>query len=76
MYKEISLTDLAKKLDRCKSTVHEHVQQAIVGGWLRNLEWKPGLPSRLRRKDPLPDGNVSGLPSVDQLRPKMSDKER
>ena len=64
---EISLSSLAKRLDRAKSTVSEQVHQAIEGGWLGNLECQKGLPSRLVRKDPLPDGNVSGLPSVDQL---------
>ncbi len=73
--KEISLTDLAKKLERAKSTVSEQVQQAIDGGWLSNWEWNQGLPYRLRRKDPLPDGNVSGLPSVDQLRLAMNDEQ-
>ena len=65
---EISVTDLAKRLERAKSTVSEHVQQAIDGGWLGNLEWRKGFPFRLRRKDPLPDGNLSGLPSVNELR--------
>ena len=72
---EISLTALAKKLERAKSTVSEQVQQAIEGGWLGNREWKQGLPYRLVRKDALPDGNVSGLPSVEQLRPKMDDEQ-
>lgn len=73
--KEISLTKLAKKLGRAKSTVSEQVQQALDGGWLSNWEWNQGLPYRLRRKDPLPDGSVSGLPSVDQLRLKMDDEQ-
>ena len=73
--KEISLTKLAKKLGRAKSTVSEQVQQALDGGWLGNREWNQGLPYRLRRRDPLPDGNVSGLPSVDQLRLAMEDEQ-
>ena len=72
---EWSLTELAKSVGRAKSTVHEHVQQAIEAGWLGNKEWKEGFPSRLVRKDDLPDANLSGLPSVDQLRRKMNGEQ-
>ena len=72
---EWSLTEVANALGRAKSTVHEHVQQAIEGGWLENDEVHWGYPARLKRGQPLPDGNVAGLPSVDQLRRKMNGEQ-
>lgn len=64
---EISLTDLAKKLGKAKSSVHEQVQKAIRLGYVANRQDVHGYPARLGRKDPLPSSGSAGLPSVEEV---------
>jgi hypothetical protein len=64
--KEISETDLAKRLKLARSTTHWRVRQAIRGGWLGNLETRRSYPARLIRGDPLPK-QQSALPTPEEL---------
>ena len=59
--------DLVARLDLSKATVSYRVGRAVKGGWLVNEEWRKGMPSKLKRGDPLPDG-VTALPTVEQVR--------
>lgn len=66
---EVSLGDLARRLDLSKSTVQYRVEKAIEGGWLRNLNEQAGSgqPFRLVRGEPLPEAPAA-LPTADDLR--------
>ena len=64
---ELSQAKLAKQLKLQNSTVSWRVRRAIKGGWLKNLETKPGHPARLVRGDPPPDA-VTALPPIERVR--------
>jgi hypothetical protein len=62
-----SLTEVARVMDRDKSTASRHVNEAIEAGYIINLEAKLGRPARLVPGDPLPSqGEV--LPTPEALR--------
>ena len=64
---ELSQAKLATQLKLRGSTVSWRVRRAIKGGWLKNLETKPGHPARLARGEPLPDA-ITALPPVERVR--------
>jgi hypothetical protein len=63
---EVTQSDLRKVLKLDKSVVSRRVSAALDAGFLRNLEDRKGLPSRLVLGDPLPE-NVDILPDPDRL---------
>jgi hypothetical protein len=64
---EVSITELAKRLELDKSVISRCVRQARKEGYLINLETGRGKPSRLVIGDPMPDETVI-LPDADLLR--------
>ena len=64
---ELSLTELADRLNIAKSTAHERLEQAYPGKHLINHEWRRGHPARIRRGEPLPPPQ-DVLPSVNAVR--------
>jgi primase/DNA polymerase family protein len=63
---EVSLTALAKTLELSKSTVSWRVGRALSGGWLKNLETRPGRPFRLQHGDPMPEP-ACALPKPEEV---------
>jgi DNA-binding MarR family transcriptional regulator len=63
---EVTEKTLAEKLGLAASTVHYHVRRALAGGWLKNLETRRGVPTRLVRGEALP-ADTSALPTVGEL---------
>jgi hypothetical protein len=64
--KEVSESELARRLGLAKSTISYRVRGAIRGGWLKNLETHKGSSARLVRGDPLPESR-SALPTAENL---------
>lgn len=62
----VSETMLATALGRDKSVVNRHCKQAAAGGYLANLEPKPGVPARWVVDQPMPEDQQL-LPTVKQL---------
>lgn len=68
---DVSISDLAQRLNLAKSTVSWRVKRAIRGGWLENAERRRGHEARVRRANPLPNPTTC-LPTVDQVRDAVS----
>jgi len=58
---------IARKLTLDKSAAKRRVDQALLAGFLRNLEDRKGRPARLVPGDPLPE-DLQILPEVEKLR--------
>ena len=64
---EATVVQVAKILSLDKSAASRRVRSAIDQGYVKNLEDRRGRPLRLTLGEPMPDGDVSVLPTVVEL---------
>ena len=63
---EVSVSEIAKKLELDRSAVSRRVADAIAGGYLKNHEINKGKPARISLGDPVPE-ETAVLPEADKL---------
>lgn len=63
----VSAKNVGDEIGLDKSAARRRVVQAIEGGYLKNLEMRPGRPAQIVLGDPLPAPN-GVLPTVESLR--------
>jgi hypothetical protein len=70
---ELTNLEIAKELQLDESTASRRVRDAIVRGFLENLELNKGRPARIVLTDQVLSDNQRILPTVDELLNVMSD---